>query len=171
MAIDQALLNYLIALTAVPIQGRILNVGLGQGFTARLMLDKRLVSEVVTVEIDPEVIAAYEAKYDDALEDFHTIVPGDARTVQLEGVFTVAFVDILSQGTQAEYDGLKAVAQNLGPHLTDKSAIVFEWAADTTAERSMRRWLEDNLVRHVARPALSPVGRGMAAAVEYWTKA
>lgn len=170
MPIDQTMLNYLYALTAVPVQGRILNVGLGEGYSARLMLDKRLVTEVVTVEVDPEVVAAYQAKYDDALEAFHTIVTGDVKTVALTGTFTVALIDILSQGTQDEYNGLKAAALHLAPYLTNNSAIVFEWGADTTQERSMRVWLEDNLVKHTVRPALSPFGRRMAAAVEFWTK-
>lgn len=168
--IDQILYYYHEHLmTSNPI-GKVLNVGLGQGYTARLLLDKRSVQSVTSIEIDQAVADAYTAAYQDALESRHTIIVGDAASVQIQGKFDLVYIDILTAIEEEVYDAVKSVFQNLAQNTASGTDIIVEFQTDSVIERGLKEWLEARTTKTVLRPALSPFARGRAGAMIVYTR-
>ena len=142
--------------------GTVLNVGLGKGYSARFLLDKRSVETVTTVEWDQDVIDEYTAQYGDELEDRHTIVKANVLTGNIPGTYDLIYIDLLYSATQANYDQIKTALLNLASNTVSGTHVLIEWGADSVVERALKEWLDTVLDRTVLRGRLGPFGRGRA---------
>ncbi len=141
-----------------PIKGHVLNVGLGKGYSARLLLDKRSVTAVTTIERDQATIDAYT--FSDALERRHTIVKGDAETFTTTEKFDFIFVDIILDHEARTFTALKDFAKNAKTFLAGGGAMTFEFQADVPRERQFREvWLPANFNKEKVRDRLAFRGR------------
>lgn len=161
------------------VKGRCLNIGLGPGTSARLMLQSRVVDSVHSVEIDPKVISAYKATYQgDPLEAQHTIFEQDIRTMtKWDSLYDFALLDI----EFADQDW-QQVMTNIGRVLDKNGALVVEtlpretvtsgWLAKKTVDPISILWdyLNANWQMVETRPALSPTGLARAGSMRYLLK-
>ncbi len=141
-----------------PIKGSVLNVGLGKGYSARFLLDKRSVASVTTIERDQATIDKYT--FSDALERRHNIIKADAETFRDTGKFDFIFVDIILYHEEKTYKALRDFARNAKTFLAVSGAMVFEFQADVPIERQFREvWLPANFTKEKVRDALAFRGR------------
>ena len=154
----------------MPTVGDVLNVGLGKGFSARFLLDRKPVTSVTTIEWDQSVIDTYEAKFNDALEADHTIIHDNVLTGTFPGTYNLIYVDMLYAPDQANYDTIKNALLNLAPNTASGTWVLIEWASDNVIERELKEWLDTVLTRTMIRNRLSPFGRGRAADMVIWRK-
>ena len=141
-----------------PIKGHVLNVGLGVGYSARFLLDKRSVLSVTTIERDQARIDAYT--FSDDLERRHNIIKADAETFTDTGKFDFIFVDIIQDHEPSTYKALRDFSTNAKRFLANGGAMVFEFQADVPEERQFREvWLPANFTKEKVRDALAFRGR------------
>ena len=154
----------------MPTIGDILNIGLGQGFSARFLLDRKPVTSVTTVEIDASVIATYEGKFSDALEASHTIINDNVLTATIPGTYDLVYIDLINAPDQANYDKIKNALINLDSNIVSGTWVIVEWSSDNVIERDLKEWLDSVLTKTFIRNRLSPFGRGRAADMVAWRK-
>lgn len=176
MNVEQAMYFFLEGALASPVcKGSVLNVGLGPGLSARLLLLSRRVTRVVTVENNPATIAAYREKYPDteALERRHTIVEWDAATVPgtaLQPPFDWVYVDTIHDATQEEMNTLESILGNVKGLLAVGGSITFEGVGDRGPGRHLLNRMEDaGWTSMIVRGKLAETGVGRAGAMVVWT--
>ena len=133
-------------------KGKVLNVGLGWGYSARVMLSLRGVNQVVTVEKDLPTIAAYQSRFaGDPLESRHNILQSDIGSLGtvLAAVkpFDFIFVDTIEDLTEGPYATLRAFFAQIKTDgiLAPNGVLQIEYQADTPIEREFRnQWMETN---------------------------
>lgn len=150
--------------------GDVLNVGLGKGYSARFLLDKRSVNTVTTIEWEQSRIDTYQAKFSDAIEANHMIIHDNVLTGTFPGTYNLIYVDLLYAPDQANYDQIKNALINLAPNTVSGTYVLVEWASDNVIERSLKEWLDTVLTRTVLRNRVSPFGRGRAGDMIIWRK-
>ena len=176
--IDQLLYHYLARLHSQRrVQGRILNVGLGSGLSAQLMLDKRGVQALVTLERSQEAIDRYRLTYSThPYEQFHKIVLGDAADLaavrdQLEAPFDFVYVDTIEDFKDNHYDDLRRFCVSLKTLalLKPSGVLMIEYQADVPIEREFRNhWVKQHYQEVMERQALNPSAGGRAQQMLYY---
>lgn len=171
--IDQLVFNYMNKLLSnTAMLGDCLNIGLGYGHSARLMLQSRLVNRVVSLEVDQTVIDDYRTRFpaNEVLEVRHTIVQGDAANpapglVQaLNPPFDFIYCDIQYDNSEATFDALKNVltaAKN--GILKQNGFLLLENHGDNYNFREFMVWVNQYYTVTTTRQALTFNGRGWAA--------
>lgn len=149
------------------VRGRVLNVGLGAGASARILLDSRRVDFVVTLERDEAVIDAYRAIYPaDEFNEWkrHEIKWQDARASLTVGpaFFDWIYFDIFRNHTPEEMAECRAVVENLASYLKPDGALTLEYLADTLEEGKFRRWMDESWTTEEVRPGLTETGTARA---------
>lgn len=119
------------------IKGRVLNVGLGPGDSTQYLLCRPEVEEVVSVEINPEVVERYKAQYGEG--ERHIILTEDARTTTAPGPFDYIWVDILDDTTEEHYAALRDFLLQVKALLKPGGWLRVEWQSDVPPEREMRK--------------------------------
>lgn len=158
--IEQLLYHYLAKLYGNPVvHGRVLNIGLGQGLSARLLLHLRTVSQVVTIENNSAVILVYEETYRDNLEKNHLIECADAQDMDPIGLFDCVFFDIVNL---LPYDGMMKALSRVKECIHPTSHIIIEWNSDTDDVQRLRKWLQENFQEIRVRAELAPLGSARA---------
>ena len=178
--IDQLLFHWANTFLGTPIvRGRCLNIGLGAGASARLMLALRHVDSVHSIELDPKLIDAYRATFNDDLEQYHEIFEQDVlKMTNWKNLYDFVLLD-------AEFDSAACltVMQNIGAVLDSGGAVVAEWLPRETVMSSWTSKKETNpdavfwdymnanwqLVE--TWPSVSPVGDPKPAVMRYLIKA
>ena len=172
--IDSAIYHYFETLMGQgPVKGAILNVGLGDGYSARLFLQSRLVNRVSSLEIDEARINSYRTRFTVAeqLESRHTIVLGDASNVTLEiraalnPPFDFIFTDTISDLSEITHSTARLITSAMKSMLKPTGALSIEHHNDSYEERRFRQWLEDHWIKEIVRPPVSPDGRGRGGAM------
>jgi len=185
MAVEQALYFMLanIVGASTACKGAVLNVGLGQGISARAFLSSPFVTRVTSIDINPVQTAAYRVLYPatEYLESGqawsvfnptggrHLVRTGDAATIpagQIVPPFDFVFIDTLEAYDSVIYTKLRDIATRLAGAgaLTATGKVCVQWQSDVQIERQARQWMEDNgWIAEVVRPALAYNAWGRAA--------
>lgn len=156
-------------------KGAVLNVGLGQGISARAFLWSPYVTRVTSVDTSQAQVDAYLAQYpsNETIEDGrtvfvsnptggrHLIRVGDAATIpagQIVPPFNFVFIDTLEAYDTVIYTKLKEIVTRLAQPgaLTAQGRVCIQWSGDAQIERLARQWMEDNgWIAEVVRPELA----------------
>lgn len=178
--IDQTTYHFLDTLFGTgAVKGACLNVGLGEGRSARLMLVSRLVTRVSSLENTQATIDAYRARWpaNEPLEVRHTIVLGDAAApapgvVQaLNPPFDFILVDTITEFSDNVYQALRNIMNGAKNGLLKAGGfVIIEFQGDGgvdqgTLERDFKIWLTTDWLKTSTRPALAPSGSGRSAEI------
>jgi spermidine synthase len=183
--VEQALYQVVASITGATsyCKGAVLNVGLGDGVSARAFLWSPYVTRVTSVEISQPVIDTYRVNYpvNEVLENGSTVFVanaaggrhnlrlGDAATIpanQINPPFDFAFIDTLSAYEVIIYNKLKDIATRLAQPgaLTAQGRVCVQWQSDVQVERQARQWMQDNgWIAETVRPQLAYNGWARAA--------
>lgn len=158
---EQLFYHYISRLHGNPVvHGRVLNIGLGDGFSARALLGMRAVSQVVSIENNPAVILLYEESHKDVFENYHLIECVDAREMDPVGVFDCVVFDLVNA---MPYEEMVKALSRVKECIHPESYLIVEWNSDTDDAQRLSKWLQENFREMKVRPELAPLGTARAA--------
>jgi predicted O-methyltransferase YrrM len=146
---DVLLRHYTQRMNGIPrIKGRVLNIGLGDGCAAVFFLDKRAVTEVVSIDYGEDTIDKFRKLHGD--HPLHTIIQGDAAEVailKLSGQFDFVYADIIMDFTEPVFATLRAACEGLikGKLIAPGGVLLIEYQGDVPVEREFRNhWMPEH---------------------------
>ena len=148
-------------------QGRVLNIGLGDGYAADHLLDNLSVDSIVSVDISQEIIDSYRSRRGD--NPRHLIIAGDARIVPITGRFNLVYIDIMDDYTREYVAVVKSIVTRVSSMLNPDGVIIIEWYADVPLERALRQWMADNF-QEAGIEWVSDGTKQNSGHVQYWKK-
>lgn len=137
------------------LKGKVLNVGLGDGFSARAMLSLRGVTSVYTIERNLLTILDYQTRWTgDPLESRHTIINGDIAAIgtalNAAKPFDLIFIDTIEDLTDTPLQSLRTFLTFVKTQsvLAPGGVIQIQYQSDTPFEREFRNhWMQTNFKR------------------------
>jgi len=139
------------------LQGKCLNVGLGDGDSARVMLSLRGITQVVSLEKDASVITAYQTRWiGDPAETRHTPIQVNINTLgtvlNATKPYNYILVDTIENLTEVPYNILRTFLTQVKTDaiLAPTGVVQIMYQADVPSEREFKvHWMETNFVRIV----------------------
>jgi spermidine synthase len=123
------------------VAGDILEVGLGEGYIARLTTPEKRVASFTNYEREPSVITEFE-RVNPIRDPKHTIVSGDFLLSPTGTTrYDLGIIDIFDGLDDAGYDEAKLVAEELGNRLNGTGKIIVEYVGDFAAENDYRAFM------------------------------